>query len=593
MSFVFPAAFFLTALGAGILALYLQRQRRRPLEVSTLLFWQRILEREPHRRFLGRLRHPLSLLIQLLILLALVLALARPKPGARPHAAHTVVVLDTRTRMQAEGVFPAAVQAAQGLAAHASANTPLALLAVNGGPEILSGFSGDPRHLRETLAAVQPTDASGGLEETLALAERLLASQSGDRRLVFLSDRPADTTAEQVLTGRAADNAGILAFSQRPIPSSPQSAEVFVKIGNFASTDRDLELELSLDGRLFDLQTFRVPAGGEKDYSLTIPAAIRASGPGHLVAKLTTRGAADALHADDSACAQLDTGAVPRVLLLTESNPFLQGALRADPGVQLEILNPTNWRPDLVRGFDAVVFDRFLPDDLDLNAGRYFFFGQSPFEIGGEEVTLSAPTIADPSSPLLWNVGTIGPVRARLLRAPEGWRTEAPVTGGGAPLILTVEKPGGPRHVATAFSVEDTTFPLRPGFPLFVSNVIRWLTGHDQAPPPPLRAGQTFLPENGEQIARRPNDPTASDFSNAPVRLVSNGFYAVRHEGATRWVAVNTASAEESDLRTASSTQGPLVNALPGGLLPWQILAALALGLLLLEWWLHQRRITE
>ena len=44
MSFLFPGAFVLGALAAVIVALYLQRPRRRALEVSTLLFWRRILD---------------------------------------------------------------------------------------------------------------------------------------------------------------------------------------------------------------------------------------------------------------------------------------------------------------------------------------------------------------------------------------------------------------------------------------------------------------------------------------------------------------------------------------------------------------------
>ncbi len=82
MSFLYPATLFLGLLAAGVVALYLQRPKRRSLEVSSLLFWQRVLEREPQRQFLGRLRHPLSPLLQLLIFLLLLLAPARPE--ARP-----------------------------------------------------------------------------------------------------------------------------------------------------------------------------------------------------------------------------------------------------------------------------------------------------------------------------------------------------------------------------------------------------------------------------------------------------------------------------------------------------------------------------
>ena len=79
MNFLFPAAFFLGSLALPIVVLYLRRPSRRPLEFSSLLFWQRVLEREPHRKFLGRLRNPLSLILQLVILLLLLLALARPQ----------------------------------------------------------------------------------------------------------------------------------------------------------------------------------------------------------------------------------------------------------------------------------------------------------------------------------------------------------------------------------------------------------------------------------------------------------------------------------------------------------------------------------
>ncbi len=599
MNFVFPAAFFLTALGAGIVALYLQRQRRRTIEVSTLLFWQRVMEREPHRQFLGRLRHPLSLLVQLLILLAVILALARPEPGRRA-TGHTMVVIDARARMQAgDGrVFRDAVKAAQDIAARASSESPVGILAVRGGPDLISGFSGDSRDLREKLSALPVTDAAGGMEETLALGRRLLESQPGERRLVVITDRPLETDdAEEILTGRAEDNAAILALSQRPVPSSPQSAEVFVKIGNFAVEASDLELELSLDGRVFDLQKFRVGPGEEKNYSLVVPAEMLRAGPGGLQAKLTQR---DGLEVDNSAHALLTTGSPLRVLLLTKDNPFLEGALRADPSVQMEILEPSGWRPEFAESFDAVIFDREFPAGLSLDGGRFFFFGRSPFESPGESVVVSDPEITDAKNPLLWNVKSIGPVKARLLRAPEGWRFEAPLFGEGSPLVLMVEKPGGSRHVATAFGVDDTAFPLRAGFPLFVSNVVRWLAGREHTGTGVLEAGQIFHPAPGEKIALKPREtPTvlageAPLLAEAPVRLERKGFYETRGPRETRWVAVNASSGEESDLRKSTNSAGSFLSTpSAGGLLLWQGIALLALGLLLVEWWLHHRRITE
>jgi hypothetical protein len=61
-----------------------------------------------------------------------------------------------------------------------------------------------------------------------------------------------------------------------------------------------------------------------------------------------------------------------------------------------------------------------------------------------------------------------------------------------------------------------------------------------------------------------------------------------------RWLAVNVASAEESDLREAqTSPRSLLAGGAPGGLLLWQWIALAALILLVAEWVLHHRRITE
>jgi len=409
-----------------------------------------------------------------------------------------------------------------------------------------------------------------------------------------LTDRPVPTTAEQILTGKPEANAAILALAQRPVPSSPQSAAVFVKLGNFASEARDLELELSLDGRIFDLQTFRVGPGGQKDYTILVPAEMLRNNAGALLAKLTAH---DALEADNSARAVLSGGQPVRVLLLTKDNPFLEGALKADPGVQVEILDPASWRPEMAGGFDAVVLDRDVPADLPLDRGRFFFFGRSPFEVEGEPVTVAQPEITDPKSPLLWNVKSLGPTRARLLRAPEGWRSSAPLTGAGGPLLLALEKPGGPRHIATAFGVEDTAFPLQAGFPLFVSNAVRWLAGREAGGPGVVAAGQSYFPAPGEKIATVPQETPegkASSLTEAPLRLERTGFYEVRAPEETRWLAVNLASSEESNLREAKTSPRSLLAAgAPGGLLLWQWIALVALVLLVAEWVLHQRRITE
>jgi Ca-activated chloride channel homolog len=607
MNFLFPGAFFFSALAVVIVALYLRRPQRRPLEVSTLLFWRRVFEREPHRRFLGRLRNPLSLLLQLLIFLLLLLALARPEEASPRKRRSTVIVLDARARMQAPGVFHDAVLTAQDVVSRLGPKDEVAILAVEGLPQIVSPFSNDARKLRRKLALLSPSDAGGSMEETLLLARRLLDAKPGEQRLVVISDRkaPVSGSVEQIAVGKPRDNMAILALAQRPLPLSPQSTEIFAKLGNFSSTARDTELELSLDGRPFDLQRFRIDPGEKRSFSTIVPKEILASGNGFLVARLTSE---DGLAFDNTARAALPTGQRLRVLLVGRDDPFLESALKADSALAVEILKPEAWRSDLGADFDAVVFDDWLPQAATLETlgrGSFFFFGRTPFNVAGEEVRMASLEVAGSESPLLWNVdlGAIRLARAAKLTIPEDgrWRVSVPVESAGEPMVVALEGPHGARAVAAAFAVGDSNFPLRVGFPLLVSNVVHWLAGRSLEEEGMWKAGQTFIPARGEKISRNPlpqgegaAENKAPSLTETPLGLRRNGFYEVRGPVRSRWLAVNTADAAESDLRAAERTsRNPALSRSWGALQPWRWLVLVVAVLLVIEWVLHHRRFTE
>ena len=267
MNFLFPGAFFLSALALVIVALYLRRPRRRALEVSTLLFWRRVLEREPHRRFLGRLRNPtLSV------------------PAAPDFSAVAAGAWRGRRRLRREAVDPRLSCSTPGRAcrlpayfatpcwprrilSRGSGRTMKWRFSPRRGPQIVSPFSND----RKSFAG----NSHRSRRRTPAETWRKLSSwragcwrpSPGEQRLwssVIASCPLGRRRANAV--GRPRENTAILALAQRPLPASPQSTELFVKLGNFSSTARDLEVELSLDGRPFDLQRFRIGPGEQPKF---------------------------------------------------------------------------------------------------------------------------------------------------------------------------------------------------------------------------------------------------------------------------------------------------------------------------------------
>ena len=78
MSLINPTALLLAALAVPIIVFYILKIRLRRVPVSTLMFWQQIFEEKKPRSIWQRLRHLLSLLLQLAFLGFLVFALADP-----------------------------------------------------------------------------------------------------------------------------------------------------------------------------------------------------------------------------------------------------------------------------------------------------------------------------------------------------------------------------------------------------------------------------------------------------------------------------------------------------------------------------------
>lgn len=608
MSFLFPLTLFLGLLAPVIALLYLHRPRRRTAVVSSLRFWRAVLEREPHRRFLGRLRNPLSLLLQLLIFLLLLLALARPEWGQLLRGQNTVIVLDARARMQAGDTFSLARKAAGGLTARAGPDHEVAVLANDGSPRILSPFSSDRRGLRESLTTIAPSDAGGGMRETLTLARRLIAGRPGPGRIVVLTDRPLPPDentppVETLLVGTPHDNLGLVAFAHRPLPASPQSEEVFATLANYSAQEQTAEVEVALDDRVFDLKKFSLAAGTEKDFTTLLPREMLA---GSETGKLTFRLlGSDALATDNLARAVLTPDPI-RVLLLSTGNPFLENALKADPTLEVEILEPTAWQPKMADGFQVVVFDNWVPEgatNTDDFRGNFFFFGRSPWEATDGEPAPAAITVADPQSPLLWQMDgwSFPPGPIRTLHPPEGWRVNVPLETAKGPAVMTLERPGSLRMVATGFGVRSSVFPLRVGFPIFVNNTIHWLAGRTRENSTSRVAGRMFVPAPGDRISTRPRQadapsPSPSDFSGTPQRLTGNGFYEILSPDAAapHWIAVNTLDRQESDLREATTDGNSfLLRHTNPAYRPWQWLALAAFLLMVLEWVLHHRRLTE
>lgn len=616
------------ALAPIIVLLYLLKLKRQPMTVSTLMFWQRILHESQRRRaFFQRLRQLLSLLLHLLIFALILGALLRPvldhfvRDGAS-----TVLIIDTRARMQAtepDGQTRFAKARAQALALtrQASAQRHFAIISTHAAPTVIAPFTDDETALRHALETLTPTDATGPLDPAIHLAAQLLAARKGDRRILILTPSPPPIfhlpfPIFHLPLATPRDNLAITRLATRPLLASPQTSEVLLEIANFGKTAARGNVELSFDGHLLEVKPFALEPGARKtEIFPTVPRPSRNS-RGWLTARLDTPDAlaADNLAADNLAYAVLPADPPRRVLLVTRGNWFLEKLLAADQGLSFELVEPTAFTPALAEKFDAIILDNFLPEKFDLTTarGNFLFLKQSPFADGGPPLDQPLISEIDAQHPALRlvNLQNVTFHRAASLAVPQldGWTFQTPIRAFDHPLMLTGERRATPpqRVAALALDVADSDLPLRVAFPLLISNTLHWLAGENILTTHSLTAGETLALAAHETVTTQPQTLSPSTSPAAPTKTardffqpLTNGFYAHTTAEGSRWLAVNTFSEAESDLRTATppASAAPTLPAITVAHFTawpiWRYLALAAFALLSAEWWLFHRRRTE
>ncbi len=608
MTFLQPwAAWFLAGLPV-IVALYFLRLKRRSLSVSTHLFWQRVLGENSRRAFFQRLRQWLSLLLHVLIFSILVAALARPLLRQAVHSgASTVIVLDVRARMQAvepdgRQRLDKALDHARALVRQAGESRQFALITLDAAPAVAVPFSTDQKPLLDALDAIRPTDTAGELPAALRLADSLLKSRGGDGQIVLLSDRTPDDPAliaPAIATPR--DNLAITRFATRPLPADPATSAALIELQNFGTTPARTELELTLDGRTLDVKPFALQPGERRLEILPGLTRPTRAAQGWLTARIT---ADDALASDNIAYATLPPARLNRVLLITAGNSFLEKLLAVDPSVKFQLIAPEAWQPALAEKFEAVIFDSTLPAGFDFAQaeGNFLFLKRTPFSTTRQ---LDHPLVTgiDPAHPATRGVSlqNVSIVRATALTPPAsgGWLSASPLRSFDDALLITGTR-GTRRFAALGFDLLESDLPLRVAFPLLISNTLHWLAGDTASALPAAQAGE-IIPLTGSQraasepLTSAPSGPLPAPADARFLQPMKNGFYAVSENGGTRWIAVNTFSAAESDLRvpaTSVRASAPSIFA-TGPLPPWQWLTLVAFALFTFEWWLFHRRKTE
>lgn len=621
MSFLTPVFLLLGLLAAPIIILYMLRLRRREMLVSSTLLWQKLLRDREANAPWQKLRRNLLLLLQLLILAALVLALARPFiPVPSVVSGSVVVLLDGSASMQATDVAPTRFAAAQAEVnrwiSDLGAGNQMTLILAGPTPTVLAPATADRSLLRQAVAAAQPAPAGTDWAAALALAAGA-AQGARDARIVIVSDGglpndlpplPAETV--YIPIGSSAENLAISALATRDTPDGPQ---LFASVTNHGTLNQEALFSLSLGETLFDSRRISIPAGQTTNLTWTLPNTLASP----ITARLSDQ-SQDNLPLDDVAWAVHEGGVSNRALLVTPGNLFLEQIYSVLPGIEAFKAPPdTDLTAPDATPFDLYVFDSVpLPDPLP--AGDLLIINPQPgsnpastasslLAVTGTFSQTTLTGLAD--SPLLQFVdwGGVHVQQAQNVSAP--W-AQAIVSAAGGPLLLAGER-GGQRIAILTFQLQASDLPLQIAFPVLMANITSWLSpGRAFDIPASLQSGDPVSMTPGASttsvLVDKPDGTTWSAEVGEEQIIFSEtgqpGLYTVRLRDADGDVpagqfAVNLFAPAESAIRPAPAirlgqqelTQDNQADIGQRELWPW--LLALAILVLVIEWWVHFRGV--
>lgn len=630
MSLLTPLFLLLSLLAIPIIVLYMLKLRRKEVEISSTMLWQMVLRDRQANAPWQKLRRNLLLLLQLLILAGLVFALARPAiPVPAVATGSVIVLLDASASMQATDVqpsrFDAALDIVRGVIASLNPDSTMTLILVADQPEILIAGENDKAMLAQSLADAAPIQGTVDWQAALALAAGAAGRQTVEATTIIISDGglpaeglpPLPGQVKYVPVGASANNLAVSALALRP---ATEGAELFARVTNYGDTDRLAILSISLDGTLYTAERLQIPAHDSQSIVLdqlpntTDPTSTEVK-PLRYEARLTTAEGSDAVDdfALDNVAFAIYTPPVNRnVLLVSEGNLFLEQLLSLVPNLTpFRVVPNADGQitiPDTP--FGVYVFDGIIPGNLP--AADVLIVNPPPndlFQVGEPTNQLSNPILAD--NPLMQFVDwtNVHISQAKQVTLPAWGRVL--INTDTTPLIFIGET-GGRRVAVVTFDLHDSDLPLQVTFPILFSNLLNYLS-----PPNAFDAPNGLLPHQGITIQPEPGvegiaiaSPSGQVYSpllnNGSVFFQNTGelgVYAVNYLPAdtfpTEYFAVNLFAPEESDIRPATDIRIGLAAVQPqqenelGNRELWNWLTALALVILLLEWWVYHRRQTS
>ncbi len=613
MKFLSPIAFWFALTIPVVIAFYLLKRKRVVKLVSSTLLWQKFIADTQASAPFQKLRRNWLLLIQLLLLILAILALARPYFATKAAPSNlSVVILDASASMQATDESPSRFEKAKAEALEwvdsLRKDDKMVVLQVAANTEVKQSETSDKETLRRAIRSCVVQDSPTRLIPALKMAESLVknAPKESNAEIHLFSDGAVpdssvfDNKSLPLVfhrVGKSANNLGITALDVRADPSDAAQRAVYASIVNFSSNEMSTTLELRFNG---ELATPPRPVT-VKPHDTSSQVFITAqTNDGVFTLRSTLQ---DDLAVDNEASIVSLLPHPVNVLLVTAGNRVLEKVLHFTPNV---VLTTSPTMLDDAAAYDIVVLDGVYPakwptgNILAINTMQTNWFEG----VGRGE----SPAIVDwrPTHPVLRYVSFDNVhIASNIVVKTPSWGVSL-VDSQTSPLIVAGDL-GHQRILWLGFDILDTDWPLRFSYPVFFQNAVDWLNPatvrngkllvHAGDPfrlalPQPVDSAQVTLPDGTIRKLAVQTNANEVVFGDT---IRDGTYHLAAGTNATTFCVALLDEAESNikprdEIQLGNMTRVTATTLHRANMELWRTIAAIALAVLLFEWWYYHKR---
>ena len=588
-----PVFFLLLAgLIGSVVLLYLLRPPVLNRLMSSNLIWRRVLGSS--RAINERWRWWLSLLLATLIAICLLLATFRPMDNGQMND-RSLIIFDNAPSMGAltrDGMSRFNV-AKDSVTRHLnSLSKDMQVMLVDTQRQVTTPSFGSISQALEILDSL----SVGSSLDPLVPAQ--VATIDASRKFIYtdgvmIGGVPEDFTS--VSAFQPVPNVGITRLSFAAVPGNTQQRQAFIEIVNGGAEPTVVEIALTqTESRLITRQVELAPY---EKLTQIFDATAFESGP----VKASVVSTVDRFKADDVAFGYITAKRQVRVGFVSDDvDSKMLTLLDLMPRVVLTSMTNTDYQglESEELQFDILVFDRVSVDRKPVIPSIFFgvnsanWLGASVSSIRSSQLSVERNT----AHPILRNISmTDLLIESGVLFAPMVG-VEALLTSEDE-AILAIAVPGAVKSVLLGFDLDKSNLAFLADFPIFLSNSITWLVDE----PPILNAtpGTIKLPSDITKVYRIDGVDVPLWFAdgNSYFHTRETGLFTGFSSNGPLRVSVSQLDRRFSDINKSNlpifeSSENFVAPGLNGYSLSF-LVGALTLILLMVDWYLYHRRVTQ